>query len=49
MIFSVFAKVHNGRCTYMQFMEDTFAIAASFRSGGGWTFQSDPEGTEIAI
>jgi uncharacterized protein len=47
--FSVFAKVRNGRCTYMQFMEDTFATAASFRSGGSWTFQSDPEGTEIAI
>lgn len=47
--FSVFAKVRNGRCTYMQFMEDTFATAASFRSGGSWAFQSDPEGTEIAI
>lgn len=44
--FSVFAKVRNGRCTYMQFMEGTFATAASFRSGGSWTFQSDPEGTE---
>jgi hypothetical protein len=30
MIFSVFAKVQNGRCTYMQLMEDTFATAASF-------------------
>jgi hypothetical protein len=49
MIFSVFAKVQNGRCTYMQFMEDTFATAASFRSGGSWTSKSDPEGTEIAI
>jgi hypothetical protein len=47
--FSVFAKVHNGRCTYMQFMEDTFATGASFRSGGKWTFHSDPKGKEVAI
>ena len=47
--FAVFAKVHDGRCTYMQFMEDTFATGASFRSGGKWIFHSDPRGTEISI
>jgi hypothetical protein len=47
--FAVFAKVRNGRCTYMQFMEDTFATGASFRSGGEWIFHSDPKGTEITI
>jgi hypothetical protein len=47
--FSVFAKVRNGRCTYMQFMEDTFATGASFRSGGKWIFQSDPNGKEVTI
>jgi uncharacterized protein len=47
--FSVFAKVQNGRCTYMQFMEDTFATGASFHSGGKWIFHSDPNGTEITI
>ena len=47
--FCVFAKVHNGLCTYMQFMEDTFATGASFRSGGKWTFSSDPNGKEVAI
>src|SRR5258708_38210559 len=47
--FSVFAKVHNGRCTYMQFMEDTFATGASFRSGGKWTFHGDPNGKEVSI
>jgi len=47
--FSIFAKVHNGRCTYMQFMEDTFATGASFRSGGKWTFHSDPKGKEVTI
>jgi uncharacterized protein len=47
--FSVFARVANGKCTYLQFMEDTFATGASFRSGGSWTFRSDPDGQEIVI
>ena len=45
--FAIFAKVANGRCTYLQFMEDTFATGASFRSGGSWTFQSNPNGGVI--
>ena len=47
--FAVFAKVSDGKCFYMQFMEDTFATAASFRSGGTWFFRSDPAGDEITI
>ena len=47
--FAVYAKVKNGRCTYLQFMEDTFATAGSFRSGGTWTFESDPNGQVVAI
>jgi uncharacterized protein len=47
--FAIFAKVESGRCTYLQFMEDTFATAASFRSGGRWTFQSSPDGEEAII
>lgn len=47
--FAVFAKVDGGRCTYLQFMEDTFATGASFRSGGSWTFQSSPDGGKVVI
>jgi uncharacterized protein len=47
--FAVLAKVSKGRCTHMQFMEDTFATGASFRSGGVWRFRSDPDGGEITI
>ena len=47
--FAIFCKVHGGKVTYMQFMEDTFATAASFRSGGSWKFQSDPRGGEVEI
>ena len=47
--FAVFARCQNGRCTYLQFMEDTFATGASFRSGGSWTFRSDPDGETVVI
>jgi ketosteroid isomerase-like protein len=47
--FVVLGKVREGRCSYMQFMEDTFATGASFRSGGAWTFRSDPDGGEVTI
>jgi uncharacterized protein len=47
--FAVFAKVEEGRCHYLQFMEDTFATSASFRSGGSWTFQSNPNGEHVVI
>jgi uncharacterized protein len=47
--FAVFAKVRDGRCFYLQFMEDTLATSASFRSGGTWTFHSDPDGGEVSF
>ena len=47
--FAVFAKVKEGRCYYLQFMEDTLATSASFRRGGKWSFCSNPDGTEVAF
>ncbi len=47
--FAIFCKVVDGKITYMQFMEDTFCTASSFRSGGTWKFQSDPAGSEVQI
>ncbi|MGF6484388.1 hypothetical protein [Paraburkholderia sp. JPY419] len=47
--FAVFAKVEHGRCTYLQFMEDTFATGASFHSGGSWTFQGNPNGERVVL
>jgi ketosteroid isomerase-like protein len=47
--FAIYCTVHGGKVTYMQFMEDTFATASSFRSGGTWKFQSDPHGGEVEI
>jgi uncharacterized protein len=47
--FAVLAKVKDGKVVYTQFMEDSFATARSFRSGGSWTIQSDPDGSAIEV
>jgi uncharacterized protein len=41
--FSIKAKVNNGLITFFQFMEDTYASAASFRVAGEWTIQQDAD------
>ena len=38
--FSILVKVVDGKVTYLQFLEDSYATAASFRSGGSWTVQT---------
>ena len=45
--FSILAKVQGGKVAYMQFMEDTFGTASTFRTGGTATFRADPEGGEV--
>jgi uncharacterized protein len=47
--FAIRCKVKGDKVSYMQFMEDTFCTASSFRSGGVWKFQSDPDGGEVEI
>ncbi len=47
--FAIFARVKDGKIAYMQFMEDTFGTASTFRTGGTWTMRSDPDGAEIEI
>jgi ketosteroid isomerase-like protein len=44
--FAVFAKVRDGRISHFQFMEDTFATALTFRSGGAWRIEADPDAAE---
>ena len=38
--FSILVRVVDGKVTYLQFLEDSYATAASFRSGGSWTVQT---------
>ena len=47
--FSIYFKLTDGKISYMQYMEDTFATSATFRSGGTWTFRSDPAGGEVSV
>jgi uncharacterized protein len=47
--FAILFRLTGGRVNYMQFMEDTFCTASSFRSGGRWKFQSDPNGSEVEV
>jgi ketosteroid isomerase-like protein len=39
--FSILVKVVDGKVTYLQFVEDTYATAASFRRSGAWTVQTE--------
>jgi hypothetical protein len=41
--FSIRVKVVDGRVTFLQFQEDTYATAASFRKSGSWTVQTEPD------
>jgi ketosteroid isomerase-like protein len=39
--FAILVKVVDGRVTYLQFLEDSYATAASFRVDGSWTVQPE--------
>jgi uncharacterized protein len=41
--FSIHARVIGGQVTYVQFLEDTYATAGSFRKQGTWTVQTEPD------
>lgn len=47
--FAILARVIDGQITFMQFMEDTFGTASTFRSGGVATYRSDPDGGEVVL
>jgi ketosteroid isomerase-like protein len=40
--FSIHVKVVDGKVTYLQFLEDSYATASSFRKSGTWTVQTEP-------
>ena len=39
--FSILVKVVDGKVTYLQFLEDSYATAASFRKDGSWAVQTE--------
>lgn len=47
--FSILVKVVNGQVAYLQFQEDSYATAASFRKEGSWTVQTEPDATPFQV
>ena len=45
--FSVKATVKDGQITYLQFMEDTYASAKSFRKEGHWIIQNNGKTIQV--
>jgi uncharacterized protein len=40
--FSILVTVVDGKVTYLQFLEDSYATASSFRKDGSWVVQTEP-------
>ena len=47
--FSIHVKVVDGQVTHLQFQEDSYATAASFRKDGSWTVQTEPDATPFQV
>jgi hypothetical protein len=47
--FSILVKVVDGKVTYLQFLEDSYATAASFRKSGSWTVQTEPDAEPFEV
>lgn len=47
--FALLAKATKDKITYVQFMEDTFGTASSFRSAGTWHFRGVASGDEVSV
>lgn len=47
--FSIFLKVFDGKVTYLQFLEDSYATASSFRKDGNWTIQTEPDAEPFQV
>jgi uncharacterized protein len=47
--FSILLKVVDGKVTYLQFLEDSYATAGSFRRSGSWTVQTEPDAEPFEV
>jgi uncharacterized protein len=47
--FSILVKVIDGKVTYLQFLEDSYATASSFRKDGAWVVQTEPGGEPFQV
>src|SRR3954463_10854582 len=44
--FSLLARFEGDKVAYVQFLEDSYGTAGSFKTGGGTRYHSDPSGRE---
>ena len=47
--FAILVKVVDGKVTFLQFLEDSYATAASFRMEGSWTVQTEPDAAPFEV
>ena len=47
--FALLARFEENKVAYVQFLEDTYGTAGSFKTGGVTRFHSDPSGQEIEV
>ena len=47
--FGLLARFAGDKVAYIQFLEDSYGTAGSFKTGGATRFHSDPSGTEVEV
>ena len=47
--FSLLARFEGDKVSYVQFLEDSYGTAGSFKTGGATRFHSDPSGKEVEV
>jgi ketosteroid isomerase-like protein len=47
--FSLLARFDGDEVAYVQFLEDSYGTASSFKTGGTTRFHSDPSGKEVEV
>ena len=47
--FALLAKLTGDKISYIQFMEDTFGTASTFRASGTWHFRGIASGGEVSV
>jgi ketosteroid isomerase-like protein len=47
--FGLLARFEGDKVSYVQFLEDSYGTAGSFKTGGATRFHSDPSGKEVEV
>jgi uncharacterized protein len=47
--FALLARLEGDKVAYVQFLEDSYGTAGSFKTGGATRFHSDPSGKEVVL